>query len=101
MLINLIVRAGAVSLADELERMHDFLSVENSVDKRGGVDRIYGIDPMRRMRPNIAVWNNIATLALEGISSLSKGLASDVRQHADKSAASAANYDNDGVERKQ
>lgn len=58
--------------SDELERMHDFLGVgENSSDK---CDRIDGIDPMR---PNIAVRNDIATLALEGISSLSQGLASD------------------------
>lgn len=56
---------------DELERMHDFLTSENSADK---CDRIDGIDPMR---PNIAVRNDIATLALEGISSLSQGLASD------------------------
>lgn len=62
-----------MSSADELERMHDFLTGENSADKCG-VDRIDGIDPMR---PNIAVRNDIATLALEGISSLSQGLASD------------------------
>ncbi|XP_053689853.1 uncharacterized protein CG5098 [Sabethes cyaneus] len=55
-----------------LERMHEFLGGDaNSVDK---CDRIDGIDPMR---PNIAVRNDIATLALEGISSLSQGLASD------------------------
>ena len=60
--------------------MHDFRNEENSADKCGGVDRIDGIDPMR---PNIAVRNDIATLA-------------------DKSAA--ANYDvggANGVERKQ
>ncbi|XP_055611463.1 uncharacterized protein CG5098 [Uranotaenia lowii] len=57
---------------DELGRMHDFLAGEdNSADK---CDRIDGIDPMR---PNIAVRSDIATLALEGISSLSQGLASD------------------------
>ncbi|XP_065074430.1 uncharacterized protein CG5098 [Ochlerotatus camptorhynchus] len=58
--------------AEELDRMHDFLGGgDNSADK---CDRIEGIDPMR---PNIAVRNDIATLALEGISSLSQGLASD------------------------
>ncbi|XP_055533689.1 uncharacterized protein CG5098 [Wyeomyia smithii] len=58
--------------SSELERMHEFLGGgANSVDK---CDRIDGIDPMR---PNIAVRNDIATLALEGISSLSQGLASD------------------------
>lgn len=58
--------------SEELERMHDFLGGgDNSADK---CDRIDGIDPMR---PNIAVRNDIATLALEGISSLSQGLASD------------------------
>ncbi|XP_055624465.1 uncharacterized protein CG5098 [Toxorhynchites rutilus septentrionalis] len=57
--------------SDELDRMHDFLGVENSTEK---CDRIDGIDPMR---PNIAVRNDIATLALEGISSLSQGLVSD------------------------
>ncbi|XP_038117601.1 uncharacterized protein CG5098 [Culex quinquefasciatus] len=66
-------RTNKMSSADELERMHDFLTGENSADKCG-VDRIDGIDPMR---PNIAVRNDIATLALEGISSLSQGLASD------------------------
>ncbi|XP_058459808.1 uncharacterized protein CG5098 [Malaya genurostris] len=56
----------------ELERMHDFLvGGDNCADK---CDRIEGIDPMR---PNIAVRNDIATLTLEGISSLSQGLASD------------------------
>lgn len=67
-------RTSKMSSADELERMHDFLTGENSAGKCGGVDRIDGIDPMR---PNIAVRNDIATLALEGISSLSQGLASD------------------------
>uniref|UniRef100_A0A1Q3EWS3 Putative transcription factor tcf20 n=1 Tax=Culex tarsalis TaxID=7177 RepID=A0A1Q3EWS3_CULTA len=67
-------RTSKMSSADELERMHDFLTGENSADKCGGVDRIDGIDPMR---PNIAVRNDIATLALEGISGLSQGLASD------------------------
>lgn len=58
--------------AEELDRMHDFLGGgDNSADK---CDRIEGIDPMR---PNIAVRNDIATLALEGISSLSQGLACD------------------------
>lgn len=58
--------------AEELERMHEFLGGgDNSADK---CDRIEGIDPMK---PNIAVRNDIATLALEGISSLSQGLASD------------------------
>lgn len=58
--------------AEELDRMHDFLGGgDNSAEK---CDRIEGIDPMR---PNIAVRNDIATLALEGISSLSQGLASD------------------------
>lgn len=52
--------------------MHEFLGGGDvSADK---CDRIEGIDPMR---PNIAVRNDIATLALEGISSLSQGLASD------------------------
>lgn len=59
--------------SDELERMHDFLTSETSTDKCGS-PRIDGIDPMR---PNIAVRNDIATLALEGISSLSQGHASD------------------------
>lgn len=57
--------------ADELEQMHDFLTDDNGAEK---CDRMDGIDPMR---PNIAVRNDIATLALEGISSLSQGLASD------------------------
>lgn len=57
---------------EELDRMHEFLGGGDiSSDK---CDRIDGIDPMR---PNIAVRNDIATLALEGISSLSQGLASD------------------------
>lgn len=57
--------------SEEIERMHDFLGGGNSADKS---DRIDGVDPMR---PNIAVRSDLATMAFEGLNSLSQGLASD------------------------